>query len=62
MAETMAPKPEPIDISHHLTAMTRSREVSHMKRFYKYFIIPNIQNIAGGASHPHACMHLPPMA
>jgi hypothetical protein len=62
MAETMDPKPEPIDLSHHLTAMTRNREVGNMKRFYKYFIIPDIQNIAGGESHPHACVSPQQMA
>jgi hypothetical protein len=41
-------KPEPVDLSHHLSFVTRAREPSTVKDFYKYFQIPGIGNFAGG--------------
>ena len=40
--------PEPIDLSHHYSKVTRSRDTSRVKGFYKYFRIPGIANLAGG--------------
>lgn len=40
--------PEPIDLSHHLSRSTKAREASSVKRFYKYFQIPGIAQLAGG--------------
>lgn len=40
--------PAPVDLSHHLSRSTRAREASRVKRFYKYFSIPGISQLAGG--------------
>ncbi|KAJ9664456.1 hypothetical protein H2201_005204 [Coniosporium apollinis] len=40
--------PEPVDLSHHLSRSTKSREASNIKQFYKYFSIPGIGQLAGG--------------
>lgn len=40
--------PAPVDLSHHLSRSTRVREASRVKRFYKYFAIPGISQLAGG--------------
>ena len=40
--------PEPIDLSHLYSNVTKSRETSRVKDFYKYFSIPGIGNLAGG--------------
>ncbi|PSN74732.1 PLP-dependent transferase [Corynespora cassiicola Philippines] len=40
--------PEPVDLSHHLSRSTRAREASSVKKFYKYFSIPGIAQLAGG--------------
>ena len=40
--------PAPVDLSHHLSRSTRAREASRIKRFYKYFGIPGISQLAGG--------------
>jgi len=45
------PKP-PVDLSHHYSRVTKNREESRMKEFYKYFMIPGIGNLAGGKSSP----------
>lgn len=45
--------PEPLDLSHHLSRSTRAREASEVKKFYKYFAIPGIAQLAGGASAHH---------
>ena len=39
---------EPIDLSHHYSKATKNREASNIKKFYKYFSIPGIGNLAGG--------------
>jgi hypothetical protein len=38
----------PLDFSHHFSRTTKAREASNLKRFYKYFMIPGIGNLAGG--------------
>lgn len=46
-------KPEPLDLSHHYSHVTKNRGSSAVKDFYKYFRIPNIGNLAGGRSSFH---------
>jgi hypothetical protein len=41
------PKP-PLDLSHHFSRVTKARQESKIKEFYKYFLIPGIGNLAGG--------------
>jgi len=41
------PKP-PLDLSHHFSRVTKARQDSKIKEFYKYFLIPGIGNLAGG--------------
>ncbi|KAI1339067.1 aromatic amino acid aminotransferase [Xylariaceae sp. FL0016] len=41
-------KPLPKDMSHHFSYVTRTRQPSKMKEYYKYFLIPGIGNLAGG--------------
>ena len=38
----------PKDLSHHYSRPTKARNASNMKKFYKYFQIPGIGNLAGG--------------
>lgn len=38
----------PLDLSHHFSYATKNRNLSKIKDFYKYFLIPNIANFAGG--------------
>lgn len=38
----------PLDFSHYYSRVTKARKESSMKRFYKYFSIPGIENLAGG--------------
>lgn len=42
--EMAAPK----DLSHLYSRVTKHRVASEMKRFYRYFAIPGIGNLAGG--------------
>jgi len=42
--------PNPVDLSHHISRSTIAREASQVKRFYKYFQIPGIAQLAGGRS------------
>src|SRR6478735_268490 len=51
--------PEPVDLSHHLSRSTKAREASAIKRFYKYFAIPGISQLAGGMFTPLLLMLLP---
>lgn len=44
--------PEPKDLSHHYSEVTKSRQPSAIKEYYKFFKIPNIGNLAGGKD-PH---------
>ena len=41
-------KAPPIDLSHHYSRITKNRQPSSIKDFYKYFQIPGIGNLAGG--------------
>ncbi|RAH80586.1 aromatic amino acid aminotransferase [Aspergillus japonicus CBS 114.51] len=41
-------KSPPLDLSHHLSAVTKRRENSLVKSLYKYMIRPNVDNMAGG--------------
>lgn len=43
-------KPVPKDFSHYYSATTAARQPSQMKRYYQYFKIPGIGNLAGGKS------------
>ncbi|KAJ5689228.1 hypothetical protein N7462_003620 [Penicillium macrosclerotiorum] len=49
MAACIAP---PVDISHHFSFAAKNRTPSGVKSFYKYYLIPNIANFAGGLPHP----------
>ncbi|KAI9683221.1 MAG: hypothetical protein M1822_006086 [Bathelium mastoideum] len=40
--------PEPKDLTHHLSQVTRNRVASSMKQFYQYFMLPGIGQFAGG--------------
>ncbi|EEH05320.1 aromatic amino acid aminotransferase [Histoplasma capsulatum G186AR] len=46
------PKLAPVDLSHHFSVVARNRVGSDVKKFYKYFAIPGIHNLAGGLPHP----------
>ncbi|KAI9727208.1 MAG: hypothetical protein M1834_008468 [Cirrosporium novae-zelandiae] len=41
-------RPPPLDLSHHFSDVTKNRDASSTKKFYKYFSIPGIGNLAGG--------------
>ncbi|OAX80685.1 hypothetical protein ACJ72_04974 [Emergomyces africanus] len=41
----------PVDLSHHFSVAARNRMASDVKKFYKYFAIPGIHNLAGGLPH-----------
>ncbi|KAL1847884.1 hypothetical protein Plec18170_008294 [Paecilomyces lecythidis] len=43
--------PPPLDLSHHYSYTTKNRQASSVKKFYKYFQIPGIHNLAGGLPH-----------
>ncbi|SMR59943.1 unnamed protein product [Zymoseptoria tritici ST99CH_1A5] len=47
-SSTMDSRPEPKDLSHHLSRVTKQRQASSVKQFYKYFQIPGIGQLAGG--------------
>ena len=38
----------PLDLSHHFSKVTKHRSPNIIKDFYKYFLIPDIGNLAGG--------------
>lgn len=40
--------PEPVNLSHHYSNVTKNRGASSIKDFYKYFRIPGIGQLAGG--------------
>ena len=46
--DTTDKRPAPIDLSHRYSNTTKNRYPSDVKRFYKYFSIPGIGNLAGG--------------
>lgn len=41
-------RPPPKDLTHHLSRNAASRQASQVKKFYKYFQIPGIGQLAGG--------------
>jgi len=41
-------RPQPKDLSHHLSRNAKARQASSIKQFYKYFQIPGIGQLAGG--------------
>lgn len=43
-------KPPPKDLSHHFSHVTKARQPSKMKEYYKFFQIPGVGQLAGGAS------------
>ncbi|BDD61347.1 hypothetical protein MPDQ_002173 [Monascus purpureus] len=43
--------PPPRDLSHHFSYVTKNRQASSVKGFYKYYAIPGIHNLAGGLPH-----------
>ncbi|KAL2760654.1 hypothetical protein ACRALDRAFT_1038399 [Sodiomyces alcalophilus JCM 7366] len=45
-------KPPPLDLSHHYSTITKLRQPSDLKKFYKFFQIPGIGNLAGGLPNP----------
>ncbi len=47
IGSNIGPKP-PLDLSHHFSRVTAARKASSVKRFYKYFQIPGIAQLAGG--------------
>lgn len=48
--EEEGPKP-PLDFSYHFSRVTAARKESTVKKFYKYFQIPGLGNLAGGESN-----------
>ena len=45
---TAIEKPAPKDVSNLFSRVTKNRVPSQVKRFYQYFSIPGIGNLAGG--------------
>jgi site-specific recombinase XerD len=39
----------PLDLSHHWSKVSKTRQASAIKSFYKFFQIPNIGNLGGGS-------------
>lgn len=49
--------PMPKDLSHHFSEVTKNRQPSAIKEYYKFFKIPGIGNLAGGKRHkPSFCL------
>ncbi|KAH8702094.1 aromatic amino acid aminotransferase [Talaromyces proteolyticus] len=48
LQSTRAP---PLDLSHYFSDVTKNRQASDVKRFYKYFALPGMHNLAGGLPH-----------
>ena len=42
----------PRDMLHHFSQKTKNRAVSKIKKYYKYFRIPGIGQLAGGMALP----------
>ncbi|KAJ4414544.1 hypothetical protein N0V85_003105 [Neurospora sp. IMI 360204] len=45
-------KPLPLDFTHHLSEVTKRRQASSVKKYYRFFQIPGIKNLAGGLPNP----------
>lgn len=41
-------KKPPMDLSHHFSEVTKRRNPSAIKKYYKFFMIPGIGQLAGG--------------
>lgn len=39
---------DPADLSHHFSTTAKRHVASEIKKFYKFFGIPGIRNLAGG--------------
>lgn len=50
--------PEPRDLSHHFSEVTKNRLPSAIKEYYKFFKIPGIGNLAGGKDQERSCPRL----
>ncbi|GAA5913545.1 uncharacterized protein JCM6883_004449 [Sporobolomyces salmoneus] len=48
----MMDKPNAIDLSHHLSELSKKRVASPLKGMYKYFLQPGIIQLSGGLPHP----------
>jgi hypothetical protein len=48
MATTATELPAPKDLSYLFSRTTKARAASSVKKFYKYFSIPGIGQLAGG--------------
>jgi hypothetical protein len=48
MASSTADLPDPKDLSYLFSRTTQARAASSIKKFYKYFAIPGIGQLAGG--------------
>lgn len=42
-------RPRPKDMSHHFSDVSLARAPNKMKEYYKFFLIPGIGQLAGGA-------------
>ncbi|KAH7152364.1 pyridoxal phosphate-dependent transferase [Dactylonectria estremocensis] len=47
-ASSAASPPAPLDLSHHYSIVTKNRDPSKIKSFYKFSRIPGISNFSGG--------------
>ncbi|KAF4984305.1 hypothetical protein FDECE_17118 [Fusarium decemcellulare] len=47
-AATLKALPHPKDLSHHYSIVTKNREQSRIKAFYRFMQIPGISNFSGG--------------
>lgn len=47
-AATLKSLPQPKDLSHHFSIVTKNREQSRIKAFYRFIRIPGISNFSGG--------------
>lgn len=46
-----AAPPPPVDLTHHYSKLAKHRIPNALKGLYKFFQVPGIGNLAGGASH-----------
>ncbi|KAM0746202.1 PLP-dependent transferase [Meredithblackwellia eburnea MCA 4105] len=45
-------KPDAVDLSHHLSLLSRSRNPSPLKEMFKYLAVPGMLSLGGGLPHP----------
>jgi aromatic amino acid aminotransferase I len=53
---TEADFPEAIDLSHHLSEVSKSRGLSPLKGLQKYLGKPGLLNLAGGQTYPSSSL------